>query len=346
MSQRILICGASFAGLATAFWMQQLGHQVTVVEKSGSLKRGGTPVNIRDRTLEIVRRMGLLDKIQAHALHMDESEWQAEPRAPDSDPESSADLEIERDVLLCLLFDAVQDKVEFVFGDCVKSLQQQPSEVEVWFQGGTRRSFELVLGCDGVRSGLRSLCFGPEESFTHFMKAYGSVTILDWMLVPDKASQLHKEPGKAVVLNGYNGKTDIILMFFSETEIDYDHRDKAQKRAILLSRFASVPWRGQDWLRAVEQAEHVYFDKLCQIRMPTWSHGRVALVGDAAYCASPAAGRGGSLALDGAAALAEAFRACPEDYRGAFVHYEQSFRPFIEQVQAEARQFCSDFLQS
>jgi len=71
-----------------------------------------------------------------------------------------------------------------------------------------------------------------------------------------------------------------------------------------------------------------YFDKLCQIRMPSWTKGRVALVGDAGSCPSPAAGMGGSIALDGAAALADAMR-----------DYDVGFRPFVEQVQAEAVRF-------
>ena len=59
-------------------------------------------------------------------------------------------------------------------------------------------------------------------------------------------------------------------------------------------------------LREMAGSNNFYFDKLCQIKMPSWTKGRVALVGDAGYCASPAAGKGGSSAIDGAAALADA----------------------------------------
>ena len=70
--------------------------------------------------------------------------------------------------------------------------------------------------------------------------------------------------------------------------------------------------------------------------MPSWTKGRVALVGDAGYCASPAAGRGGSLAIDGAAALADAFQKRNGNFESAFQAYNNDFRPFIEEVQAEA----------
>lgn len=64
----VLISGASFAGLATAYWMQRMGYAVTVVEVSKALRKGGTPVDIREGVVEVVRRMGLLDRIAAQSL--------------------------------------------------------------------------------------------------------------------------------------------------------------------------------------------------------------------------------------------------------------------------------------
>ena len=70
--------------------------------------------------------------------------------------------------------------------------------------------------------------------------------------------------------------------------------------------------------------------------MPSWTNGRVALVGDAAYCASPAAGMGGSLAIIGAPALADAFQKHHGNVELAFQDYNESFHPYIERVQANA----------
>jgi 2-polyprenyl-6-methoxyphenol hydroxylase-like FAD-dependent oxidoreductase len=138
------------------------------------------------------------------------------------------------------------------------------------------------------------------------------------------------------MLNAYKHKTDIIFGFASEAEIPYDYRDEAQQRRIVSEQFAGAGWRTAELLREVEGSTSFYFDKLCQIRMPSWSRGRVALVGDAGYCASPAAGMGGSLAIDGAAALADAMRAHRGDYTRAFREYDEKLRPFIDEVQAEA----------
>src|ERR1700742_249126 len=68
----VLISGASFAGLSTAYWMNKFGYQVTVVEIAQSLKKGGTPVNIMGNTIDVVKRMGIFDQIRANKLVM---EW-------------------------------------------------------------------------------------------------------------------------------------------------------------------------------------------------------------------------------------------------------------------------------
>jgi 2-polyprenyl-6-methoxyphenol hydroxylase-like FAD-dependent oxidoreductase len=154
---------------------------------------------------------------------------------------------------------------------------------------------------------------------------------------------MYNEPGKAVMLNAYNGKTDIVLCFTSDSEIPYDYRDESAQRQILLDHFSGVAWRTEELLDEVRQADTFYFDKLCLTQMPSWTKGRIALVGDAAYCASPAAGRGGSLAIDGADALAQAFETCNGDFKLAFSEYNRSFRPFIEEVQAEVVSRGIDF---
>ncbi|MFF0474998.1 FAD-dependent monooxygenase [Streptomyces sp. NPDC004284] len=73
---------------------------------------------------------------------------------------------------------------------------------------------------------------------------------------------------------------------------------------------------------------------MTQIRMDTWSAGRVALVGDAAHCAAPTSGRGTSQALIGAYVLAAELAASDGDHSAAFAAYDEALRPFVEHNQA------------
>ena len=70
--------------------------------------------------------------------------------------------------------------------------------------------------------------------------------------------------------------------------------------------------------------------------MPTWHRGRVVLVGDSAYCASPLSGRGTSLAMTGAWLLAEALRNHPDDLAAAFDQYEHEQLPHVTYAQGPA----------
>lgn len=338
--KKVLISGASFAGLSTAYWMNRFGYQVTIVEIASGLKKGGTPVNILGNTIDIVKRMGIFDQIRSNTITMGSMEFKNADDVTerlDLTRENRGELEyeIERDVLLDILYGAVKEDVTFIYGDSITGLQETGDQVEVTFKNTPSQAFDLVFGCDGIHSAVRKLWFGEEAQFSHFLQTYFSITIVDKLLIPEYTTQLYSEPGKTVMLNTYNGKTDICLAFFSEQEIRYDYRNEPQQRQIILDQFKGTGWRTAELLREVQQSGTFYFDKLCQMKMPSWTKGRVALVGDAGYCASPAAGRGGSLAIDGAAALADAFLKCNGNYTLAFKEYNHSFRPFIEEIQAE-----------
>ncbi|MBN8228345.1 FAD-dependent monooxygenase [Corallococcus macrosporus] len=342
--KQVLISGASFAGLSTAFWMSRLGYEVTVVEVARGLRTGGTAVDIKGNTVDIVRRMGLFEQIRSNRLSLQRWEMKNERdvterslvlRGEGEAPSDDA-FEVERTVLLNLLFDAVKDHVEVVFNDSITALSETQDSIEVTFARGARRTFDLVFGCDGVHSAVRRLWFGEEARYIHFLEQYFSITIVDRLLIERDTAQMFNVPGKAVMLNAYKNNTDIIFAFVSDKEIPYDRRDEEAQRRIIADRFGGVGWRTAELLEEVRGSKSFYFDKLCQVRMPSWTKGRVALVGDAGYCPSPAAGMGGSLAIDGAAALADAMREHDCDFELAFRTYNERFRPFIEQVQAEA----------
>ncbi|MFK0165177.1 hypothetical protein [Rhizobium sp. NPDC090279] len=125
-----------------------------------------------------------------------------------------------------------------------------------------------------------------------FLQNYFAISIVDRLLIEEDTTQIYNVPGKAVMLNAYNNKTDIAFCFFSVDEIAYDHRDQGQQRRIIHEHFADEGWRTREVLEQTIRCDDFYFDKFCQIKMPSWSKGRVALVGDAAYCATPAAGMG------------------------------------------------------
>lgn len=345
VEKKVLISGASIAGLSTAYWMNRLGYQVTVVEIANEPRIAGATIDLRGATVDIAKRMGIYEQLKSNRLNVELIEFKnAEDVTVGSIPIKKDDLnlpedeeiEIERDKFLGILFDGLKNDVEFIFNDSIIALTETKDALQVSFKNGVQRTFDLLLGCDGSHSGVRKIWFGEESEYAHFLQAYFSISIVNKLLIKQKTMQMFNVPDKAITLNAYKHKTDVIFCFFSENEIPYDYRDLEQQRKITLEQFAGQGWRTAALLEEIQQANNFYFDKFCQIKMPCWTKGRVALVGDAAYCASPAAGMGASLSMNGAAALADALEKHKGDFRPAFQDYEKNLRPFIEEVQAEA----------
>jgi len=330
--KKVLVSGASIAGLSTAYWLNKLGYHVTVVELANQPRLGGAAINVQGDALASAKRMGIFEQLKAHRLQLERLEFKnaddvteglmmMQPEEAPLTDEDIKDIEIERAELMTILVDAVKNEVEFMYDNRITALSETADAVQVAFKDGPPRAFDLVFGCDGLHSGVRQLWFGHEAEYAHFMEHYYSLTIANHLLITPNTAQLFNVPGKGIMLNAYNGKTDIIFWFFSEKEIPHDYRDAGRQRQLIREQFAGQGWRTAELLEEIKQADISYFDKFCQIKMPSWTKGRVALVGDAGYCASPAAGIGASLAMMGATAVAEALSAHDGNFDAAFQAY-------------------------
>lgn len=343
--QSVLISGASIAGLSTAWWLNHIGYRVTIVENAPAPRTNGAAVDLNEPTVAIAKRMDLYEQFKAHRLGVDRIEYKNAEDITEGTivinqgPESENDeIEIERDKFVEVMLNTLRNKVTFIFEDSVTAIEESNNRLNVTFRNNQPEIFDLLFGCDGAHSNIRKSWFGPEADYAHFLGAYFSISILPKALIAQRSMQTFSVPYKTVMLNAYNNKTDVIFMFLSEADIPYDYRDIAQQRSIIAANFAGEAWRSTELLEEISNSDSFYFDKFCQIKMPSWSKGKVVLIGDAAYCPSPASGQGGSLAMQGAAAIADALVKHHGDHELAFAEYEQNLRPAIEEIQAIAEE--------
>lgn len=344
-NQKVLISGASIAGLSAAWWLNSIGYRVTVVELAAAPRTEGAAVDLNTLAVETAKRMGLYEQLSACRLGVDRIEYKnADDETEgtivinDGSEPPADEIEIEREKFVAVLMGALKNKVKFIFSNHITALEETEDGITATFHHGSTQAFDLVIGCDGSHSGIRKTWFGPENDYEHFLGAYFSINIVNKLLVRQRTMQTFSVPYKSVMLNAYNHKTDIIFMFLSETDIPYSYRDTGRQRQIIAQQFDGLGWRTAELLKEIEQSDSFYFDKFCQIKMPSWSKGRVVLVGDAAYCPSPASGQGGSLAMQGAAAIADALVKHCGSHELAFMEYEHNLRPSIEEIQAVAEQ--------
>ncbi|GGU70441.1 FAD-dependent monooxygenase [Lentzea flava] len=334
----VLISGASIAGPALAFWLRRHGVDVTVVEKAQTLRGGGYPIDIRGTALGVVERMGLLPRLrEVHVdtrritfLNADGS--QAASLRPESVSGGDvSDLEVRRSDLAEILFDAVRDDVEFLFEDSIATMNDHAGGVDVTFRSGLRRTYDHVIGADGLHSVVRALTFGPEEQFHRYLGyCFAGFTMPNHFGLKHEAV-IWNEPGRAAALYAIgDGETVHGFLPFVRAEAPFGaFHDPQAQRDLVASAYAGDGWEVPRMVEAMRTADDLFFDTVSQIRLPRWSSGRVALVGDAAYAPSFLTGQGSSLALVGAYVLAGHLATAP-DHTAAFEAYERVTRPFVE----------------
>lgn len=343
---KVLIVGAGIAGDALAVLLDRAGWEVDVVEIAPALRAGGQTVDLRGDSREVLQRLGLLEAALDATVEQRGLAWiDADERRRAEMPVEAFDgagfvssEELLRTDLARLLHGAVGPRTTHRFGDTVVALAEVGDGVAVEFRERPPEVYDLLVGADGAHSRVRRLAFGPEEEFRRPLGlAHAWFTLRETPTTPglDGWFLMLNLPGARVVeaRPGHPGEQEVGLTFPADA---LPPRGDAEARFALLERtFVDAGWRTAELLAAARAADDFALDTYDQIRMDAWSRGRVVLLGDSAWCASPLSGLGTALALRGAATLADALGArLPDDVAGALAAYESAMRPVTVRAQA------------
>jgi 2-polyprenyl-6-methoxyphenol hydroxylase-like FAD-dependent oxidoreductase len=341
--QRVLVTGASVAGPAAAYWLDRAGLDVTVVERAPELRTGGQNIDVRATGRDVLRLMDLEDAVRARTTgeigtrFVDESgAVVSEFPVQDGDGHDgpTAELEILRGALSQVLVDACPDTVAWRFGTSVVAVEDGLDGVEVELSDGSRERYDLLVVAEGVGSHTRGLVFGdePQERPIGMYCSYATIERTpdddrwwSWLVVPG---------GRQAGLRPDDEGTTRAMLNFTTGSPVLAGLDDRQLRDALRETFADVGWQVPRILDGLDTSDDLYVDYLRQVVCPTWHRGRVALLGDAAWCVTPLGGGGTSLAITGAYVLAAALsRASAGGHAQALAEYEEWMRPLVEDAQ-------------
>lgn len=347
---RVLISGGGIAGLTLAYWLHQYQIPSVIIEQANDIRRDGYAIDFLGTGYDVAERMGLIDHLRAQQIPFEA----LVSVNKDSKPIAKLDAHLLRSATsgkyLALmhstleeaLYEALEGTVEVRFGCSLTHVVQEQDEVVVTFRDGTTETFDLVIGADGVHSITRTLVFGPEEQFSHYL----GCTIACYRLVDrygiGRLYKVYNEPGRQVLAYGTNIEGELLILFMYQSA-QPEHVPRSMRLAHLRKVFAGMGWLTEQFLADATPETSIFMDAVIQIHMPTWQKARVGLLGDACGCPTLLSGQGASLAMGGAYLLARALHHCA-DSQEALSRYEQQMRPHVLAQQKSGRSFAKSFL--
>jgi 2-polyprenyl-6-methoxyphenol hydroxylase-like FAD-dependent oxidoreductase len=312
----ILIVGAGVAGPTLAYWLARAGFRPTVVERAQGQRSSGNPVDVRGPALPVAEQMGVIPALReaattVTAMRLIDARGRRRQRLPMPAGRSAAgteEIEVPRADLATILYAAARDHAEFVFDDTITRLAPDPEGVDVTFERAAPRRFDLVVGADGLHSAVRRLAFGPEERFVRHLGVYVATTPLGEPVDHPGEALMYNTPGRLISVHPSRDHALLAFIFRGAAIPGFDHRDVALHKRVLLEAYGNDRnWLVPRCLERVRAAEDLYFDSVSRVVLPSWSNGRVTLLGDAAASVS-LFGDGSSMAMAGALTLATALR--------------------------------------
>ncbi len=348
---RIAINGTGVAGPTLAWWLKRYGHEPVLFERAPALRTGGYMIDFWGVGYAIAEKMGIIPELQKKGYLIDSLRLVGREGQPVASMSTAAMrtlvdgrfISIARSDIAATLYHTC-DAVETRFGTYITGLEEQADGVMAALSDGSQEKFDLVVGADGLHSHIRALAFGPETAFEHSLGVeVAACTVAGYQPRAELTYIGHPAPQKMVSRVALRDDRTLFLFTFRSELVEQQPQNSAEAKALLHHVYGDMGWEVPAILRCLDDADDFYFDHVSQIRLDHWCKGRVALIGDAAACASLLAGEGTGLAMLEAYVLAGELHRASGDYTVAFRNYEQRLQPFLQKKQQSALTMAAFF---
>jgi len=318
---RALVAGGGIGGMAAAIGLARAGWSVSLHERAAAFREVGAGLQISPNASRVLRWMGLLETVDAHAFHPEAAEmrdgrsgdliYRAPLGAAAEARWGAPYLHVHRADLLGVLIGAARSAgVALRTGDAVGTYSNRTDGVRVSMADGRVETADLCIAADGLRSSLRATLNGPEApEFSGQVVWRGTVPadrLPEGLVTP--TATVWAGPGRHLVTYYLRRGTLVNIVAAEDRAGWVDERWSIRDDAARL-RASFVGWDP----RVTGLLEHVedpfiwgLFLRREQVR---WADGRVALLGDAAHAMLPFMAQGAAMALEDVAVLIRALEA-------------------------------------
>jgi len=311
--RQVLVCGAGAAGCAAAILLAEGGVTVDVAEIRPELAAVGSGITLQGNALRVLRDLGVWPACQAFGYSFNTLGL----RAPDADgtllmeipdartggPDLPAALGMCRPDLARILLDrAVSAGAKVRFGVSVTGVDSGADGVLARFSDGSAGRYDLVVGADGIRSGMRELIGVDVRPQPTGMGIWRVLTPR-----PPSVTRTDLCYGGACYIAGYclTGE-DSLYAYLVEDSRDRSGLDQEGRAAVMAELAAGYhgPWDDiRGYLTRDRAVNYTLFES--HLIDGPWHRGRVVLIGDAAHSCPPTLAQGAAQALEDAAVLAD-----------------------------------------
>lgn len=336
---RILVVGGGIAGLTLTGLLQQRGFKPTLVEQIPEYGTVGYVIVLWPSGSRILKGLGVYRSLLDVGLQFttynvsDERGQMLHSYSVHNVTEKYGPmLSTYRPDLINVIKEAV-DPDSIRMSTTVDKIDQTNDEVYVTFSDGTEETYDLVVGCDGVRSKTRDLVFGDVPL------SYSGMTGWSFWVKPNIAKTLqiaeYWGTGKFFGIWPTKGR----LSVFTSIRDNVQEPDPVESRIDRIQEtFKNFGGLVPEILEGLNDPNEIFHGHYNDLRMKKWHKGRVVLVGDAAHAILPTAGGGVSMAMESAAVLVdELCRADSKYIEQAFESYITRRRSRVDKIQNQSR---------
>ncbi|MCE3044266.1 tetracycline destructase [Legionella sp. 16cNR16C] len=334
---KILVIGAGVAGPAICYWLKRFGFSPCLIEKAASIRTGGQALDVRGIATHIARDMGIYEQICDMRTRIEcgryvDSEGKVlhEVQGEEFGFRQDDEVEILRGDLVEILMSTITD-VPCDFDQSVIRMEQSADGVLVHYNDGQVINYDLVIAADGIHSATRRMIFNKNEyQLVHLGSYLSTFTIPNYLGLSHIDLECEANCKLVSINSDNNPEVARAGFMFRSEHVLKNPRDEQEQKQFLYDTFRDFGWETQNILNRMPESDDFYFDAIMQVKMNSWTKGRIALVGDAGYCPSPLSGQGNNLAFVGAYILAGELKAANGNYMQAFTRYNELLRPLVD----------------